>query len=103
MEYISLHQVSVIFHCFKIPTKAKDPVEKKASDTVSSRLKASLVIASIIFVVVAVIAGRFFYHRMQRKRRAKYEDYGYSQLKVILEDNLYEDEEDDDDPLLSAT
>ena len=79
------------------------PVEKNPSDKMTSRLKASLVIASIIFFVVAVIVGRYCYHRVQRKRRAKYEDYGYSQLKIILEDNLYEDEEDDDDPLLSAT
>ena len=60
-----------------------------------------MIIASIIFIVVAVIVGRYIYHRIQRKKRAKYEDYGYSQLKVILEDDLYEDEEDDD-PLLSA-
>jgi len=79
------------------------PAEESPSDKMTSRLKASLVIASIIFFVVAVIVGRYFYHRVQRKRRAKYEDYGYSQLKIILEDNLYEDEEDDDDPLLSAT
>ena len=79
------------------------PAEESPSDKMTSRLKASLVIASVIFFVVAVIVGRYFYHRVQRKRRAKYEDYGYSQLKIILEDNLYEDEEDDDDPLLSAT
>lgn len=69
----------------------------------SARLKASLVIASLIFIAVAAIVGRFIYQRVQRKKRAKYEDYGYSQLKVILDDDLYEDEEDDDDQLLSAT
>lgn len=60
-----------------------------------SRLIVGLVIASIIFVVLAFVVVRFLYHRFQRQKRAKYEDYGYSQLKVILDDNLYDDEEDD--------
>ena len=83
-------------------TETKVPA-KKSSSGISSKLKASLVIASIIFIVLAVVVTRFVYHRIQRSKRAKYEDYGYSQLKVILDDNLYEDDEDDDDQLLSAT
>ena len=73
------------------------------SSKASSKLVASLVIASIIFVVMVIIISRFAYQKLQRRKRMKYEDYGYSQLKVILDDNLYDDETDDDEQLLSAT
>ncbi|XP_065053470.1 uncharacterized protein LOC135682483 [Rhopilema esculentum] len=98
---IKTTQVTKIETTTKV-TETKVPA-KKSSSGISSKLKASLVIASIIFIVLAVVVTRFVYHRIQRRKMAKYEDYGYSQLKVILDDNLYEDDEDDDDQLLSAT
>ncbi len=75
---------------------------EKTIASMSGRLIAGLVIACIIFIVVVFVIARFCFQRFQRQKRAKYEDYGYSQLKVILDDHLYDDDEDDEQ-LLSPT
>lgn len=50
----------------------------------------------IICVVGAVIVGNFLYRRMKRRSKIRFEDYGYSRLKM-LEDEFYFDVEIEDD------
>ena len=44
----------------------------------------------------AAIVGNYFYRHMKRRQAIRFEDYGYSRLKM-LEDDFYHDVEDDDD------
>ena len=55
---------------------------------------AGICIAVLICIGGAVIVGNYFYRRMKRKEMIRFEDYGYSRLKM-LEDDFYFDVEDD--------
>ena len=50
----------------------------------------------IISVVGAVIVGNFLYQRKKKRAKIRFEDYGYSRLKM-LEDEFYFDVEIEDD------
>ena len=45
---------------------------------------------------MVIIVGNYFYHRVKKKAKVRFEDYGYSRLKM-LEDEYYFDVEIDDD------
>ena len=56
---------------------------------------AGITLASVICLGVAIIVGNYFYHRWKKKAKVRFEDYGYSRLKM-LEDEFYFDVEIDD-------
>ena len=45
---------------------------------------------------MAFIVGNYMYKRMKKRQAIRFEDYGYSRLKM-LEDDFYYDVEDDDE------
>jgi len=57
---------------------------------------AGICLAVIICVGLAIIVGNFLYRRLKRRAKIRFEDYGYSRLKM-LEDEYYFDVEVDDD------
>lgn len=83
-------------------TKINCPSQLQASPTptrsvISSKgnLIAGVCIAVFICIGGAFIVGNFLYRRMKRREKIRFEDYGYSRLKM-LEDEFYFDVEVDD-------
>lgn len=50
----------------------------------------------LICTGVALIVGNYMYRRFKKKQTIRFEDYGYSRLKM-LEDDFYYDVEDDNE------
>ncbi|XP_015752140.1 PREDICTED: uncharacterized protein LOC107331961 [Acropora digitifera] len=81
--------------CASIP---KPSLSSPATSTISSvtgKQIAGITLASVICLGVAIIVGNYFYHRWKKKAKVRFEDYGYSRLKM-LEDEFYFDVEIDD-------
>lgn len=74
----------------RIPTTTPSAVSSKGKQI------AGICLAVIICVGGAIIVGNFLYQRMKRRAKIRFEDYGYSRLKM-LEDEFYFDVEIDDD------
>lgn len=76
------------------------PPQSSSESPVSSSSKGKeivgICVAVLICTAVALIAGNYMYRRFKRKQRIRFEDYGYSRLKM-LEDDFYHDVEDDDE------
>lgn len=53
-------------------------------------------VAVLICTGVALIVGNYMYRRFKKKQTIRFEDYGYSRLKM-LEDDFYYDVEDDNE------
>lgn len=77
-------------------TSPKKPTSPPATNSFEGKQIAGAVIAVFICSVGVAIVGNYFYRRMKRKQAIRFEDYGYSRLKM-LEDDFYHDVEDDDD------
>lgn len=57
---------------------------------------AGICIAVLICLGLVFIVGNYLYRRVKKKQMIRFEDYGYSRLKM-LEDDFYYDVEDDDE------
>ena len=80
------------------PSIPKPSLSSPATSTISSvtgKQIAGITLASVICLGVAIIVGNYFYHRWKKKAKVRFEDYGYSRLKM-LEDEFYFDVEIDD-------
>ena len=50
----------------------------------------------IICIGAAFIVGNYMYRRYKKKQMIRFEDYGYSRLKMLEDDFYYDVEEDDE-------
>ena len=74
----------------------ESPTPTSSASSSKSKQIAGICLAVIICVGGAVIVANFLYRRMKRRANIRFEDYGYSRLKM-LEDDFYFDTEIDDD------
>ena len=72
------------------------PTSKTSKSSHKALKIAGICIAVLISTVGLLILGRCFYQRIKRKEKIRFEDYGYSRLKM-MEDSLYNDFTDDSD------
>ncbi|CAH3169460.1 unnamed protein product [Porites evermanni] len=74
------------------------PPTSPASSSTSSKgsLIVGICIAMVICIGAALIVANYCYRRMRKRAKIRFEDYGYSRLKM-LEDDLYFDLEIEDD------
>ncbi|CAH3145644.1 unnamed protein product [Porites lobata] len=74
------------------------PPTSLASSSTSSKgsLIVGICIAMVICIGAALIVANYCYRRMRKRAKIRFEDYGYSRLKM-LEDDLYFDLEIEDD------
>ncbi|KAL9968446.1 hypothetical protein ACROYT_G026823 [Oculina patagonica] len=81
--------------CPLTPTTQSSSTSPVSSSSKGKQI-AGIVIAVLICLGMALIAGNYMYRRIKRKQAIRFEDYGYSRLKM-LEDDFYYDVEDDDE------
>ncbi|XP_067021605.1 uncharacterized protein [Acropora muricata] len=81
--------------CPSIPRPSLSSPATSTISSVTGKQIAGISLASVICLGVAIIVGNYFYHRWKKKAKVRFEDYGYSRLKM-LEDEFYFDVEIDD-------
>lgn len=67
-----------------------------ADSSLTGKQIVGICLATVICLGMVIIVGNYFYHRVKKKAKVRFEDYGYSRLKM-LEDEYYFDVEIDDD------
>ncbi|XP_031565214.1 uncharacterized protein LOC116300479 [Actinia tenebrosa] len=81
-------------------SKVQSPPSRPSS--LSGKLIAAIVVAVIVFVVAGAVLCRYLYQRCINKPKLRFEDYGYSHLQMMQdqEDFYFNDDDDDDHGLL---
>lgn len=75
------------------------PPQSSSESPVSSSSKGKEIVGICVAVLIctglALIVGNYMYRRFKKRQAIRFEDYGYSRLKM-LEDDFYYDVEDDE-------
>ena len=84
------------FQCLFTTPPPQSSSESPVSPSSKGKEIVGICIAVLVCVGLAFIVGNYIYRQFKKKQTIRFEDYGYSRLKM-LEDDFYYDVEDDDE------